>query len=227
MADKRIYDLGNSSSNSRRQYYIQVDKDDLNEAQRLQLGEILKKDLVEGNDGLADDVALTPRAFSATTATTARLGILRTSTDSIAVAGTNTHTALVPSNINPIFEDKLKRTRSYVDSDFDLAASNVSGVDVSNFNEMVTGNFVVITGLLVVTNVSDVVNLEIVLNATKTPLALSQAGVSRFVTPYYYSHGAVITTSSGKLKIIISNNNGNVFGAGTHQLYFSLTYLAG
>ena len=227
MADKRIYDLGTSIESSRRDLYLQVDKDDLNEAQSLKLSNLLSTAAVSGQGSTSENVALTPAALTATVASNTVSGILKTSSDATAITGTDTARAVVPANLPSFLDSKFVKTKSYSDSDFDIAASNVDTISVTAFDEMVVGEYVVMKGVLSVTNDSNVVNLEIILNATKTPLTLSQAGVTRFSSPYYISHGAVIVTSSGKLKIEISNSDGGDFGAGTHQLYFTLTYLAG
>lgn len=224
---KRTYDLTlKDLTTAIRSYFIPVDESAEPEAKKISIGALLRTDDLKGQYiDTIDYEAVTPKSMLATVSEEGLLGLIRIASNTLAVAATNTANALVPSNLNSIFNARFSKTKSYLSSDFDEVASNYTTISITSWNEMVVGNFVTMDGYFII-ETADVPNIEIVLNATKTPLTLKGMTISRFATPHYIPHGAAIITSSGKLKMTISNSDGGQFGAGTHEFAFSLTYFS-
>lgn len=224
---KRTYDLVEAASSaSILDYYFPIDKSGLVEAESFKIDNFLFSGAVVQQASGVDYKGLTPKGFAESTATTTNLGIVTKATNAKAEAATDSDAALVSSNLPGVFNTRFKKTKGYVSGDFDATASNYTTISITAWNEMLVGDYVVMEGYFII-ETNDVPNIEIVLNATKSPLSLKGITISRFASPHYIPHGAAIVTSSGKFKMTISNSDGGQFGAGTHEFAFSLTYLAG
>lgn len=225
---KRTYNLVVKTSNSTlRDYSIPVDESSEIEAKRVLLGDILRTEAVSGQgvDSIGFE-AVTPEALLKTTASTTQIGLSKTSTNAIAEAGTNTNDYLVPSNLDAIFAARFKKTKTYVAGDVDIVASNISSITITDFSEMVVGNYTDMGGEVeVVVSVSEVPNIEIVIDSTQTPLHIKGCAAALLsASSRWVAQAGTIITSGGKLKIIIGNNDNTSFPAGTYKFSLGLNY---
>lgn len=221
---KRTYNLLKKTLTSDvRSYSIPADESSETEAKKIILGELLRTEAVTGQGTSDIDYeAVTPKSLLATVSAENISGIIPISSDSSAVLGTNSTRALVASNLSPIFDSRFSKTKSYVLGDIDEVASNYDTLTVHNLSEMVIGKYTDISGDLTFVNNSNVDDIQIVINATQTPLHALGFGANSLEGGRYLALGGHAVTSSGKLKLTLGRVSG--FPAGTYRISFSITY---
>lgn len=228
MTNKRAYELDSEVEANRRDYYIPIDKTDLTEAQKIQIGDLLKITAISQQGNEAEDIAVTPKCLTETQATTSQKSTILTSTDALAIAMESEEVALVPKNLAAIKPDWFKQTKIYSDSDFDDSNSNYTSISITSLmSEMLVGNYIYFSGQVEV-EIPAIDNIEIVINDAQLPIYPRDIHISRITggnNEFRVSHCGTILISGGKLKLIISDANGSAFPAGTYRFGFNFNYL--